>query len=165
MTAETTDAGFDSTTFRHVVGHFPAGVVVVSSIDGEEPIGLAVSSFTSVSLDPPLVGFFAGRSSTTWPRIRRAGVFAACVLAEHQADVSRAFATSGGDKFAGHSWRPSPAGLPVLDEATAWLDCAVANVVDAGDHWFVLGRVMDLAAHGERRPLVFFRGRYTHLSR
>ena len=79
--------------------------------------------------------------------------------------MSSAFAVSGGDKFADRDWHRSPTGLPVLDGAIAWLECAIVRVVEAGDHWFVLARVVDLAAMRGRRPLVFFLGGYTGLTR
>ncbi|MEW2304715.1 flavin reductase family protein [Streptomyces sp. NPDC006655] len=155
---------FDSAHFRRVLGHFPTGVVAVSAMDGEEPVGLTVGSFASVSLDPPMVGFFPSLSSTSWPRIERAGTFVANVLSEHQAELSTVFATSGGDKFGEFGWHPGVTGAPVLDGAAAWIECAVADVVPAGDHLFVLGRVLDLAVAGDHRPLVFFRGDYARLA-
>jgi flavin reductase (DIM6/NTAB) family NADH-FMN oxidoreductase RutF len=149
--------------FRRVLGHFPTGVVVVSAVDDGEPVGLAVGSFASVSLDPPLVGFFPDKSSTSWPRIRRAGSFVVNVLGDHQQDVCRAFATSGGDKFAGLDWHRASNGAPVLHGVTAWIECDIHDITDAGDHWFVLGAVRDLAVVGDRGPLLFFQGRYARL--
>jgi len=150
-------------TFRHVLGHFPSGIAVVTGLDAGEPVGLAVSSFTSVSLDPALVGFFPARSSSSWPRIERAGAFAVNVLGEHQEDLCRAFATSGSDKFDGVGWRPGDTGAPVLDGAIASIECELAEVTDAGDHLFVLGRVRTLSSTPGRGPLVFFRGGYARL--
>jgi 3-hydroxy-9,10-secoandrosta-1,3,5(10)-triene-9,17-dione monooxygenase reductase component len=155
---------FDSAHFRRVLGHFPTGVVAISAIDQNEPVGLTVGSFTSVSLEPPMIGFFPSKSSTSWPRIERAGSFVANVLAEHQEEVSRAFAVSGGNKFGQFVWRRGATGAPVLDGVAAWIECDVVDVVAAGDHLFVLGRVLDLAVAGDRRPLVFFQGGYARLS-
>lgn len=154
---------FDSAHFRQVLGHLPTGVVAISAIDDGEPIGMTVGSFTSVSLDPPLVGFFPSRTSTSWPRIEQAGSFVANVLSEHQVELSRAFATSGGDKFRQLSWRQATTGAPILDGVAAWIECDVVDVLPAGDHLFVLGRVRDLAVAGRRQPLVFFRGDYARL--
>lgn len=164
MATDVTEPTFDSRYFRQVLGYFPTGVVAVSAMDDGEPVGLAVASFTSVSLEPPLIGFFPSRSSVSWLRIQRAGSFVVNVLAEHQEDVSRAFGTSGGNKFARCAWRRNSAGSPVLDGAIAWIGCDVADVVAAGDHWFVLGRVLDLSVSSDRSPLVFFRGRYARVS-
>ncbi|MEE1784161.1 flavin reductase family protein [Streptomyces sp. SP17BM10] len=156
-------ATFDSAHFRRVLGQFPTGLVVVTGMDSQEPVGMAVGSFTSVSLAPPMVGFLPDKSSTSWPRIRRAGSFVVNVLGENQENVCRAFAASGGDKFSGIGWRRGPGGAPILDGITAWISCDIADVVDAGDHWFVLGAVRDLAATSGGNPLLFFRGRYAHL--
>ncbi|WP_167513524.1 flavin reductase family protein [Streptomyces bauhiniae] len=155
---------FDSAHFRRVLGHFPTGVVAVSAIDGDEPVGLTVGSFTSVSLEPPMVGFFPSATSTSWPRIERAGSFVANVLAEHQANLSAVFAASGGDKFGRLGWHRGVTGAPILDGVAAWIECEVADVVPAGDHLFVLGRVLDLAVAGDPRPLVFFQGDYARLA-
>ena len=79
----------DAASFREVLGHFATGITVITAMDGDEPVGLAANSFTSVSLDPPLVLFCAAKSSSTWPRIQRAGHFTVNVLDEHQEEVSR----------------------------------------------------------------------------
>jgi 3-hydroxy-9,10-secoandrosta-1,3,5(10)-triene-9,17-dione monooxygenase reductase component len=151
----------DPVRFREVLGHFCSGVTIVTSVDDGEPIGVACQSFTSLSLDPPLVAVCAGRQSQTWPRIQRSGRFCANVLAEDQEPLSRAFAVTGADKFAGVSWSPSPQGLPVLAGVLAWVDCALETEVDAGDHIILLGRVLDLSeTDAPAAPLLFFRGRY-----
>ncbi len=152
----------DSALFRQVLGHFPTGVVVATALPSDgAPVGMAVGSFTSVSLDPPLVAFLPGRTSSSFPRIRAAGAFCINVLAGDQEGICRAFAARGADKYAGVRWRPSSAtGSPVLDGAVAWIDCDIDDVVEAGDHYIVLGRVRDLAAAGEADPLLFFRGGY-----
>jgi flavin reductase (DIM6/NTAB) family NADH-FMN oxidoreductase RutF len=150
--------------FRSVMRHVPTGVVVVASTmpDGT-PVGLAVGSFVSVSLTPPLVGFFVAHASTTWPLIEPLGRFTVNVLAEDDEATCRAFAISGGDKFAGVTWHPSPMGSPVLDTALAWFDCTANAVSDAGDHRFVLADVHDLSARSAGRPLVFCHGMYQRL--
>jgi flavin reductase (DIM6/NTAB) family NADH-FMN oxidoreductase RutF/DNA-binding IclR family transcriptional regulator len=147
--------------FRHVLGHFPTGVVVATAIDDAgDPTGMAVGSFTSVSLDPALIAFLPAKSSTSFPRIRNAGSFCINVLADDQEEVCRAFATRGGDKFAGVGWRPAPSGAPVLDGVVAWIDCSLEDVLESGDHYIVLGRVGDLAVASDASPLLFFRGGY-----
>ena len=148
--------------FRHVLGHFPTGVVVATAVRADGvPVGMAVGSFTSVSLDPPLVAFLPDKTSTSFPQIRAAGRFCINVLAGDQEAVCRAFAARGADKYAGVSWHPSRVtGSPVLAGAVAWIDCTVEDVLEAGDHYIVLGRVQDLATGAEPRPLLFFRGGY-----
>ena len=149
--------------FRRVLGLFPTGVVLVTAATSEGPTGMAVNSFTSVSLDPPLVSFCAARSSTTWPRIRAAGAFAVNVLGEEDVEVSRRFARKGADRFAGLGHRPGATGAPVLDGVAAHLDCHLHEVHDAGDHVIVLGRVVHLDADDGIRPLVFHGGDYCSL--
>lgn len=153
----------DSISFRRVLGNFPTGVVAIAGIDHGEPVGFTVASFTSVSLDPPLIGFFPSKSSTTWPRIARSGSFVVNILAEHQQDLCQAFAVSGGNKFAACTWRRAPNGAPALDGAIAWIECSIARVFETGDHWFVLGEVSGLTVASDKGPLVFFRGRYRGL--
>ena len=151
----------DQATFRQVLGRFPTGVTVITAVDGGVPAGLAVGSFCSVSLDPPLVGFFPARSSSSWPHIEAAGRFCVNVLAEDQEDVCRRFATKGADKFDGLGWQPAPSGAPLIDSVLAWIDCEVHSVSAAGDHWAVLGRVVHLGVGREEQgPLVFYRGGY-----
>jgi flavin reductase (DIM6/NTAB) family NADH-FMN oxidoreductase RutF len=135
-------------------------VTVVTAISGGQPVGLAVNSFTSVSLEPALVSFCVATSSTTWPKVRTTGAFCVNVLAEHQEALSRAFATRGPDRFMGVGWRPAPSGAPVLTDVLAWIDCTVEAEHEAGDHVIVIGRVRELELGHEGRPLVFYRGGY-----
>ena len=127
---------------------------------GDRPIGLAVNSFTSVSLRPPLIAFCVSRTSTTWPQLRTTGAFCVNVLGEDQEALSRTFATKGLDRFKGLGWRPAPSGAPVLAGILAWVDCVVDAEYEAGDHLLVVGRVLDLGLDHEGRPLVFYRGGY-----
>lgn len=154
--------------YRHVLGHFPTGVTVATAIGTDEaPVGMAVGSFTSVSLDPPLVAFLPDKSSSSFPKIRDAGCFCVNVLADDQESVCRSFAAKGADKFAGIGWRAAGSGAPIIDGGVAWIDCDIEDVLDAGDHYIVLGRVRDLEVAAHRSPLLFFRrgyGRFTPAS-
>ncbi len=152
--------GFDPATFRTVLGHFCSGITIVTAVEGGEPLGFTCQSFSSVSLDPPLVLIVAAKASISWPRIRASGHFCANVLAEDQEELARRFAIKGADKFAGVGWRPGPSAAPVLDGCIAYIDCEIEAVHDAGDHDIVVGRVLDLAVTSETRPLLFFRGGY-----
>lgn len=150
--------------FRSVLGHFTSGIVVVTGIapDGG-PVGMAVGSFTSVSLDPPLVGFLPAKSSSTFPRLRPSGSFCVNVLSAEQQDLCRTFSASHAEKFAGVGWQSAPSGSPILDGVVAWIDCDIEQVSEAGDHYFVLGRVRGLCAFPDREPLLFFKGGYREL--
>jgi flavin reductase (DIM6/NTAB) family NADH-FMN oxidoreductase RutF len=151
------DEAIDQALYRQVMGHFPTGVVVVAS---PGPAGTAIGSFSSLSLDPPLVLFSITKTSSSWPKIRDAGVFCASVLAEDQEHVSRAFAQSGADKFAGLGYKPMGTGSPRIDDCVAWMDCDIEHVYDGGDHDVVVGRVREMAVEREVKPLIFFRGGY-----
>lgn len=151
----------DPQHFRRVLGHFPTGVAAVTSCDETgAPLGMTVGSFTSVSLSPPLVAFLPAKQSATSAKIVRTGRFCVNVLGAHQEPVSRAFAAAAQLRFEGLAWTRSPAGLPRLDTAVAWIDCEVDAVHDAGDHDIVIGRVISLEAAGASLPLLFFQGGY-----
>lgn len=149
---------------REVLGHFVSGIVVVTATGPDGPVGFTCQSFASLSLDPPLVSFAAARTSSTWPRIREAGVFCVNVLAADHQELSVGFARSGAhqdiNKFAGISWCSGPSGSPVLAGVSAWVDCTLWNEYDGGDHTIVVGRVQDLGADPARLPLLYYRGRY-----
>ena len=146
--------------FRRVMGHFLTGVAVVSTLDGEQPVGLTVGSFFSVSLDPPLVGFCAAHTSKSWPVIKRTGRFSVNVLAADQEAVCRSFASTGTDKFDGIDWIRSDGGCPILKDALAWMDCTIEVIHVAGDHEICIGRVATLGDVRSWPPLPFFRGRH-----
>ena len=156
--------GTDPATMRTVLGHFPSGVTIVTGMRSEGPAGFTCQSFSSLSLDPPLIVVLPSRSSTSWPPIRDTGRFCVNVLAADQGELSTQFARSGADKFAGVSWTPSGLGSPILSGATAWVDCTLHAVHEGGDHLIVVGAVHDLAAHTGSPPLVFHRGSYTGTS-
>jgi flavin reductase (DIM6/NTAB) family NADH-FMN oxidoreductase RutF len=155
-----TTAPFDGARFRQVLGHFPTGVTVITTIHEGKPVGLAVGSFASVSLEPPLVLFCAAATSSTWPKIRETGRFCVNILDESQEDVCRTFASKATDKFESIGWKHSPLGSPVLNDVLGWIDCEIADVVQEGDHDVVVGRVSGLDVAHEGSPLVFYRGGY-----
>ena len=158
-------APVEQADFRRVLGSFASGVTVVTApgAPGAEPAGFACQSFSSLSLDPPLVAFMVGRTSTTWPRIAQAGVFCVNVLSAQQGELCRAFVVSGADKFAGVAHDPAPAsGSPRLAGTLAWIDCTIHAVHTGGDHLIVVGRV-DALGPGDgdgEPPLLFHKGRF-----
>ena len=163
MMDDQTTCTFGPARFRHVLGHFPTGVVVVTTV-ADKPVGVVIGSFTAASLDPPLVGFLIGRESTTWPKLRTTGFFAVNVLADEQQDICRTFSTPNTDRFANVRWRPAATGAPILDGTVAWIDCVTDSIIQAGDHYFVLGRVIELDADATAEPLVFLRGGYGRIT-
>jgi 3-hydroxy-9,10-secoandrosta-1,3,5(10)-triene-9,17-dione monooxygenase reductase component len=150
--------------FREVLGHFATGITVVTAMEEGVPVGFTCQAFTSLSLDPPMVALAPAKTSTSWPRMVKAGAFCVNILAEDQEALCRTFAVSGGDKFVGVSWHLGAAGTPVLDGVLAWIECALESVSDAGDHELVTGRVLGLdATRGS--PLIFYRSGYGRFCR
>lgn len=149
--------------FRDALGHFATGITVITAMDDDGPVGLAANSFTSVSLDPPLVLFCPAKTSSSWPRIERANSFAVNILDDAQEEVCRIFATPGEDRFSQVPWHLSPNGSPLLDDVHAFLDCVLHEVHDGGDHWIVVGRVVDLGIEADAGPLLYYRGKYSRL--
>lgn len=157
---------FDAGHFRTIMGHFPTGVTIVSGIgpDGG-PVGFTIGSFTSVSLDPPLVGFLPQIGSPTSDAIIASGSFCVNVLSGEQGDLCWKFAKSGTEstRFDGVDWHAAPSGSPIIQRAVAWIDCSIDHVYDMGDHHFVLGLVGALDADADHdgeppEPLLFYKG-------
>ncbi|MFI1013454.1 flavin reductase family protein [Streptomyces sp. NPDC020965] len=155
----------DPCEFRRVLGQFATGVTVVTAYDAGTPAGFACQSFSSLSLDPPLVAFMVARTSTTWPRIARAGVFCVNILGADQGELCMGFAVRGADKFAGVAYAPAPVtGSPLLAGVPAWVDCTIHAVHTGGDHLIVVGRVEALGATDGDGPLLFHRGAFGRLA-
>lgn len=165
----------DADRYRAVMGRFVTGVTVVTTLDepdaltGEpQPFGTTVNSFTSVSLDPPLVLITIGRERSIHPVLAKTCRFAVNILAEEAQGLSDCFAGAPSaiprSAFCGASWRPSATGMPLLDDALAWVDCELDRIIEAGDHTIYLGRVADLQV-SERNdwPLLYFRRQYLRI--
>lgn len=148
----------DPLALRGVLGRFVTGVTVVTTRINDEPVGLTVNSFTSVSLDPPLVLFCVDYRSRTRNSFQRAGAFAINILGAEQETISRLFAKPGADRFANLDVRIGSTGSPILPDALAFLDCRIVGEFEGGDHLIVLGEVVDLGILHDREPLTFFRG-------
>lgn len=151
--------------FRQTLGNYPTGVAIITAMLDGAPVGMVVGSFTSVSLDPPLVAFFADNGSESWATLSRSSTFCVNVLSSAQESLSRQFVKRGTDRFAEVTWRPAPSGSPILDGAAAWIDCELESVTQYGDHQMVVGRVTDLAADQPQPPLIFHRGGYGEFNR
>jgi 3-hydroxy-9,10-secoandrosta-1,3,5(10)-triene-9,17-dione monooxygenase reductase component len=149
----------DPSLYRQVLGHLPTGVTVVAAHGPAGPVGMAANSVTSVSLDPPLILVCPSKASETWPAVRASGRFCVSVMAAHHEALCRRFAAKGADRFAEVGWYGRTAG-PALDEALAWIDCALREEHDAGDHVIAVADVLAIDARASSPPLVFFRGCY-----
>ncbi|MFG1928513.1 flavin reductase [Cryptosporangium sp. NPDC048952] len=147
--------------FRRVLGHHPTGVCVVAALGADgTPLGMTAGSFTSVSLDPPLVAFFPQAGSRVLAAITEVGRFAVNFLAGDQLELCRRFASRDDDKFRAVEWRTSPLGSPVLADAPAWIDCRLDRVLEIGDHLMVVGAVDTLDVERSVAPLIFLQGAF-----
>lgn len=154
------DASFDSGEFRRALGSFLTGVTIVTTIGAEgEPRGFTANSFTSVSLDPPLVLVCIAHKALGHPVFATSKSFAINILNETQKAASGIFASKAADKFASVDWRPGKTGSPVLDGSVATFDCDMERLVEAGDHSILIGRVRDFQ-HNTSQPLGYCRGAY-----
>jgi flavin reductase (DIM6/NTAB) family NADH-FMN oxidoreductase RutF len=153
----------DPALLRRVFGAFPSGVAAVAAIVDGAPVGLAASSFTSVSLEPALVSVCVAHTSTTWPLLRTAPRLGVSILSAEQELAGRQLAARNVDRFAGLSWRSTTDGAVLLDGASAWLDVNVDQRVSAGDHDIVVLAVRDLDVDHDVLPLVFHASRFRRL--
>jgi len=145
---------------RQILGKFLTGVTVVTTLDQHQvPVGFTANSFTSVSLDPPLVLVCLAQSAGLAPVFRKAASFAINILASDQESTSNGFARRDEDRFANTSWSVKTSGSPVLDDCAAWLDCEMYEKILAGDHIIMIGRIVD-AEKTPRHPLAYYQGRY-----
>lgn len=155
----------DALRYREVLGQYPTGVCVVTAMQGDNrPAGFVIGSFTSVSLDPPLVAFFPDKKSSSWPKIETTGHFCVNILSADQEHLCRQFASKSEDKFAGVRVRNGVTGAPIIEDVVAWIECDLESVTEAGDHYIVLGRVRDMRIEKPALPLLFFQGGYGRFS-
>ena len=147
--------------FRDALGHYPTGLTIVTALaDDGSPVGLTVNSFTSISLHPPLVLFAVALRAGSSPVFQRGVRFAVSILAHDQEELSRRFAQSAPDKFAGVGVTAGQGGVPLLDGCSAWLEAAVQDIHPSGDHLLIVGRVDRFAHRGDASPLLYHRGKY-----
>ena len=156
-------AGVDVDAFRTLLRHQASTVTVVTA-PGVPPAGFTATSFTSVSLRPPIVSFCLARESSSWPTVARAEHVTVHLLADHQAELAARFATSGIDRFAPPTtWTPGPYDVPILDATLAWLLCRVLDRVVVGDHAIVLAQPLH-TRHAGGTPLIYHDRRYACLA-
>jgi flavin reductase (DIM6/NTAB) family NADH-FMN oxidoreductase RutF/DNA-binding IclR family transcriptional regulator len=151
----------DSKWYRQVLGQYPTGVCLIAATQTDgTPIGMIVGSFTSVSLDPPLVAFFPDRGSGSWAKLSECRHFCVNILSAEQEEACRKLASRAPDKFAAIGYDLSPLGSPIIRGVVAWIDCELHRIERAGDHFIVLGLVRGLEIAAGGLPLLFFQGGY-----
>jgi flavin reductase (DIM6/NTAB) family NADH-FMN oxidoreductase RutF len=150
----------DSGDYRRALAQFATGIAVVTTRTAAGvPVGITINSFSSVSLEPPLVLWNVGLKATAFETFRAAPRFMVNVLASGQLEVARRFATQNEDRFAGTSWSTTEAGMPRLDGCIAWFECSARNAHPEGDHVILVGRV-EVFETAPGLPLIFHAGRY-----
>jgi len=160
MSVAAADVATGARAFRDALGRFATGVAFVTAAPDGEPAGLIVNSFTSVSLEPPLVAFCPARSSITWQRMRRARRFGVNVLERAHEGFALRATPAGADRFAGVDWEFGPGGAPLLTGALATLECEIVAEHAAGDHWIVVGLVDGMRTRRLGSPLIFVDGAF-----
>ncbi|MCX4642021.1 MULTISPECIES: flavin reductase family protein [unclassified Streptomyces] len=154
----------DAAVYRRVLGHVPTSVAVVTATGRSgRPVGMTVGSFTSVSLDPPLVAFFVDQASSTWPHLYAADHFGVSILGHAQSELCRAFSRRSEDRFVGVDWHTSDLGVPLLSEAIVTLECSRAKIDLIGDHYQVVGRVESMELRASNPPLIFLQGGFVDM--
>lgn len=155
-----TDKPIDPLDLRRALGTFATGVTVVTTVDGDgAPRGFTANSFTSVSLDPPLILVCLAKSAASCPVFTSAASYAVNILSEAQKTVSAVFSSRTEDRFAAVDWSTRATGCPIIDGVVAWLDCRMHEVIDAGDHYILIGRIVDYD-YAASSPLGYCRGAY-----
>lgn len=152
------------TEWRQAMGYFPTGVTIVTTWDGEEPVGSTINAFCSVSLEPPLLLVCLDLKNPIREAFERTGVFGVNFLPDHGQPIARRFARDPlTGRFAEFPWRAAPGGAPQLDDAPVFIDCATQDVHAAGDHLVIIGRGLRIDRRGEAAPLLYHRGRFPML--
>lgn len=157
LAAQTT---FDPRAFRDVMGHYPTGVVVVTAIVDDAPVGMVIGTFSSVSLEPPLVSFMPMTTSSSYAKIRTASNVCISVFAQDQLQDCRTLASKDPEKFDKVQWSPSSTGAPMIAGAVAHIHGRIDREIEAGDHFITLVAVDDIAVNRPATPLLFFQGGY-----
>ena len=149
---------------RRAFAAFPSGVTAVAGMIDDHPVGLTASSFTSVSLEPPLVSVCVAHTSSTWPTLRRAPSLGVSVLAVGHGDIARAMSAKEGDRFAGLDWHADKSGAVLVNGSALWLTCTLENELPAGDHDIALLRIRRLQVFPNVAPLIFHGSSYRQLA-
>lgn len=149
--------------FRDAFGHFPSGVVALCGYEDGKPIGMVASSFTSVSIDPPLLLVCIRNESGTWRRLHDNGRIGVSVLSEAQDDACLQLASLHGDRFANLGLHITEHKAVLIEGAVAWFECEVTQELPAGDHLIALLRIVAMRESPEIEPLIFHRSSFHKL--
>jgi flavin reductase (DIM6/NTAB) family NADH-FMN oxidoreductase RutF len=153
-----------SAEFRNAMRHLTGGVSVITAGRGKDITGMTVTSVTSLSTDPPTLIVSVNRESSSWPLLKRQGVFGVNILTSDQIDIAERFAGRGGlkgiDRFVGAEWITRASGVPLLVGALAAFDCEVEDIVERHSHAIVIGRVSDLNSSARTAALAYWQGQY-----
>lgn len=154
----------DPKQFRNALGSYPTGVTIVTTVDANaQTRGFTANSFTSVSLDPPLLLICIAKTASSHDVFTKTQGFVVNILSESQKDISSLFASKAANKFEGCQWSNSQNGYPVIADVVAYFDCKTFNKIDAGDHTILIGEVTDFAARAAK-PLGYCQGSYVNYS-
>jgi flavin reductase (DIM6/NTAB) family NADH-FMN oxidoreductase RutF len=158
------DDQFDNALLRQAFSCFPSGVTAFCGMVAGSPEGIAASSFTTVSLDPPLVSVCVAKTSTTWPKLAELRRFGLSVLSGEHGPIARALASKSGNRFSGVDWTSTEDGAVFVHGATLWLECVPFKHVEAGDHEIVILQIVSLAAYPDVTPMIFHRSGFRELA-
>lgn len=164
MTSDTTLSNSPERAFRRAMSAYPTGVVAIAAMHADQPMGMTVNSFTSISLQPALTAVSVARTSTTWPALATHPRLGLSVLGHNQGPLARQLSARTGDRFAGTYWHSTEEGAVLLDGAALWLECSVHEVLDGGDHEIVLLEVHESELFAEIAPLVFHQSSFHRIS-
>ena len=155
------EIGFDSKAFRRALGNFATGVTIMTAQNAQgEKVGVTANSFNSVSLDPPLILWSIDKRSSSFAVFEQATHFAVNILSADQIELSNKFARSKDDKYANVDFELGAGNTPLLKECSAVFECERFNIIEGGDHWIILGRVVNFQDNG-RSPLLYHQGAYS----
>ncbi|MBX2874309.1 MAG: flavin reductase family protein [Saprospiraceae bacterium] len=156
----------DTLELRKVMGQFATGVTVITTQLGDDKFGFTANSYTSVSLEPPLILFCLHKDSKGCPIFLKNGAFAVNILADDQIEVSNGFANrelTAAERFQLVSHQAGATGSPIIDGAMGYLDCQLSSSLESGDHVIFIGEVIDMGQRPAKRPLIYFQGGYREL--
>lgn len=159
----TSSTDLDPATLRAAFAAFPSGIAAVAGMNAGKPEGISASSFTSVSLEPPLVSVSVAHTSTTWPSLRTLPRLGLSILAEEHGPVARALAAKGIDRFAEVSWEQTDGGAVFVHGSALWLDTTIYQEVPAGDHLIALLQIHKIWTYPDVFPLVFHGSQFRRL--